>query len=425
MDIFKTITGPTDQLKQLEAEETLLVKGAVIKARVIQADAEGQAILRSGSRLIQAAMSEYVEPGRAVKAVVVQTSPQVVLNLLDEEPPGALHPPVRPAGAAPPALRELPRAGAEIMARILEAPVKGQVKIRILSLMNQVKSQNAPAPGSWPSLREGQELSARLINPKAGLSMAPGQEVRFLASGNSSKIMLQPVPAPSERPALMPLLAAFLSAPDKLAAEAHQILTALADNTGLPANIEEKTRALSTLIKDLSPGAEKPDLEFVPRLLARLGLAGEKDEIREGVARLLSEIASRPGFEQPKEAAALKTLAESSVRLFEAAGQIQTLGQETMNSDQLMYLAFPIFWPGENGRGEIAFKKSEDNRSARDRTFRVTMLLCLTRIGRVKIDLAMENKKIDAPLSGPKTKPSAKKSAKTWTAWTSPSKQGA
>ena len=151
--------------------------------------------------------------------------------------------------------------------------------------------------------------------------------------------------------------------------EAGELLAVLEKTGTFPPEIQAKVEGLAERIIALSPKPAEPDVDFVPRLVSSLGLNHPRSSVQEDTARLWSEIIRSPHIHSQHgvDKESLRILTESTARIFESVESLQTLNQETNRMEQTLFFSFPLFWPGENGKGELAFKRPQEKKTVRPR----------------------------------------------------------
>ena len=406
MEIFDPFKGLGDSSTAGGKEGPVFVKGSVLKARVLSTPVPGQARLKVGPRLIQAVMSQHVEPGREVSLLVAETSPRLVLRVMTGPEPGPGQAPGLRPGYEPPSA-QVSASGPEpelrdqvnqpvLRARVTDFPAPDKIRIQILNLPSP--SRTNPSSQSDPgrlNLKVGQEVTARLVPGRTGPELIPGKTALFVVTETSPRLVLkiQTQPEPQAGP-LVKALAQFLHQPDGLAQGAAQLLKTPPYGPEFPFQVQARALALVGLVSGLSPEAETADPGFLARLTGLLGLAGERSPVQEATARLLPELIRSPQMEDLKTDPKLRALVEASAGLYKAADSLQALNQETLGRDQTLHLAFPLLWSGQEGRGELLLEPPREARDDGTRPYRVTLLLTFSRLGRVKFDLSLREKTI-------------------------------
>ncbi len=390
MEIFDPTKALIDSIAAPTGNEQPLTKGALFRA-VIEAGAQpGQVQIRIGPRLIQAVMSQYIEPGREVMVEVAETEPRLLLKLFQG---GSRPTPVQPGTSQP--QPEPP----VISARILDLPGNDTVLLRITS---PPSSQAGLGPKS-PDLSSGRELTAWLQKSASEPALKNGQELRFIVRESFPRLVLQ-VDSSSQpsRPALAQAVAAFLNHPDQLPQSAAALKSALEFLAGrdVPLAPQSEYSALASMLESLSPSPDKAmEQDPLARLLQLFGLKGGRAELPEKIARFLSRLIAERDTEKTFEQAALKNAGEAAAKLFEALDRVQTLNQQIIRSEQTVMIPFPFFWPGSEGRGEIRLKWPDESSGKDSRpAVRLTFLLLLTRLGRMKIDVTVKEKTIQGAM---------------------------
>ena len=278
----------------------------------------------------------------------------------------------------------------------------GRVKLAPASQpLTEKAPLNRPDSPSRPVPPPAATISARLEKPETSVRLAPGQTARFEVVRTEPQLVVRPVAAPptSEVNAAgqARVLPQLIGRPDETPAlirELQQLLTQARPDWGRAG--DAAADKFLRLLEEASPRPAGPDDAFVPRLAGLLGLGGDRARLPEAAARLLSELVSSPHLDALKDHPGLKDLLETTVRLFEATERLGLLGQETAREDNSLFFSFPLFWPGQNGRGEMALKWPDPEQAGDEaQTYRVTFLLTMSRIGKIKADARVERKKLD------------------------------
>lgn len=398
MDLLARISTLLSGLPFKTDADVPLVKGATIKAQVLESSFPGQIILRLGSRLLPVVATDGLEPGREIKLIVTETSPKLVLSLVpDNEADGPTLLIVKTTSVAPGADQP---PGTIIQAKILDSPRPDTLRLRITA--GPVGQETSPE--TKLALPTGQEVTARLvISPGVTREFAPGQEVRFAVVQTSPRLILHPlsqeVPPGQETPVkspLMPALTGLISQPEQLIRGAVTLLAIPAAPLDLPEPIQKRLEHLVRLLVDLSPQSGPVDDNFVKRLAQGLGVGGPKPQIREAVARLWSETLRAVEHDQLKDTPEIRQLMEAAAKVFKAADQIQTINQETFLKDQTVHMTFPLFWSGQADRGELLFKKPSRSEAGPEQApLKVALLLSMSGLGRIKADMELKNKAVN------------------------------
>ncbi|MFH1135158.1 MAG: flagellar hook-length control protein FliK [Pseudomonadota bacterium] len=368
-------------------EEANLTKGAVLRGRILGFSSDsGLTSVKIGARVIQAQLSQYLEPGRDVRLMVEQTSPKLVLAPVQDPETRSSPAPTRAAGP--------PLENNQILAKVIDLPEKGKIRLSITDAAPNFAADRGRLSRLGAEIAPGREVTASLAQ-SAGLNLQPGDEIKFNVTENLSRLFFHPAPNSNpSRPPLAQALAAFLAEPTKLPEGAALFLALTAGPTDSPPRLEQEVQALRDLAAALSPQPGKVDNEFLGRIMDLLGFTGEKSRVQAAAARLWTKALEQPLLEDLKTNQRLLTFLETAAKVFEAVGQAQDLNKETIGQSQTLHLAFPIFWPNENGRGEIlaSWDRGREKKNT-EKTLRVSLLLDLTKLGRTKIDLELSGKK--------------------------------
>lgn len=394
-------------LKQLglnlsSEEGRALVKGAIIQAFIQESLPDGQAMLRIGSKLVQGYFKQPVEAGQTMKLEVLETLPRLLFQPVDTKTSPVLPetpPQQSPAGSGTGAEETRPT----FFARVVEKLPDGHIRIQILQSPKLAALQSEEPPHRLiRNMVEGRQLKARVQETGLDRPLRLGQDVRFIIKETQPQFVIEPAPPKSDlsRP-LYQALTRFLSQPAVIPREAGELLAVLEKTGTFPPEIQAKVEGLAERIIALSPKPAEPDVDFVPRLVSSLGLNHPRSSVQEDTARLWSEIIRSPHIHSQHgvDKESLRLLTESTARIFESVESLQTLNQETNRMEQTLLFSFPLFWPGENGKGELAFKRpQEKKRSGREEPYRITLLLHLTRLGRIKADLQIKGSAVQGTI---------------------------
>ena len=167
----------------------------------------------------------------------------------------------------------------------------------------------------------------------------------------------------------------------------------------LPNELPDSLRAMAAkiegLLQELSPAGDSPDKEFVSRLVKLMGLNGGRSPIQEHLARFLSEMHREASKTDLETLHTLRPLLDTTAKLFETIDNLQLLNQESTRQDQSFLAAFPLFWLDQRGRGEILIKRDDSASLDRPkRSYKISLLLSLSELGRLKVDVELNQKKI-------------------------------
>jgi hypothetical protein len=117
--------------------------------------------------------------------------------------------------------------------------------------------------------------------------------------------------------------------------------------------------------------------------------------VRETIVRLWSEMLQAPDTPNPREDPALRAALESACRLYDALDRLVAVNQETLPRDQTLHLAFPLFWPGSEGRGELRLElPPKDGKNSDAKPVRLAFLLFMSRLGKVKAQIELTEKNL-------------------------------
>jgi len=394
LEIFDRSKGLTvsSQTPASGEDDPALVKGTTVRAKVLDGAAPGEVQLKIGPRLIKASLSQFIEPGREVKLLVAETEPRLVLQLIEEPPARASS--VGLQSNRPPSPAERPPT---LTAQVLDLPRGDRIRLRLTEAPSLKTGLQPSGLDILSKTAAGRELTARLVLNRSDPDLRPGQEVKFLITETSPTLVLQVFsPMTAQTPSLLRSLSGYLAFPDQLAASAADLLADSDLDQGLPQAIQTRLAELKAVLTGLSPGPGEADSNFLIRLLQFIGLTGERSPAQETTSRLLSEILLQADLGKIKDSPALRSWLETAARFYEAVDKIQLIDQRIFPSEQTLLLSFPLFWPNAEGRGEMTLKWPEpENRDDRARPFTVTFLLSLTKLGRIKIELYIqENTKV-------------------------------
>ena len=389
MEIFLPSKSLATLFSQDEGE-SILTKGSVLRAKVLGYSTEsGLTTLKVGLKVIQAQLSSSLEPGREVRLLVEQTTPKLKLTMVEDQEKTDKSTPA-PARRQGPSLRQN-----QILAKVLDIPEKGKIKLSITSAPSLPGSAKTSLLGSGVEIAPGREVTATLAQ-SSGLNLQPGQELKFNVTDGFARLVLQLAPDQDvSRPPLAQALASFLAEPAKLPEGAGELLSLIEPQSDPATFIDRQVQSLHDLTTALSPQPGKTDHEFMNRLVEIMGLRGEKSPVQLAAARLWTSALDLPNLEELKNNPKLLKIMETAAKVFEAIGQVQDLNRETIAQNQTLHLAFPIFWPNENGRGEIlaSWEQEQDKAPSSSKSLRVSLLLDLSRLGKTKIDIELKGKR--------------------------------
>lgn len=387
-------------------EEAPLVKGAMLTARVLDSPEGGPVKLQLGPRVIQAIMSQYVEPGSQIRLLVEQVHPRLILNLVDDGSvpledardvqPQSAKPEPAPQ-AAPARADAIPRNA--ILARILDLPSANAVRLQILPHPDDPARAYTPKEGT--TLFPGQTFDAKLVRTEATTDLRPGQDLIFRVTRTTPSLMLQidqSITPTAGKSSLIQAAAHYLGSPQSVANAASELQSLPIDNSRIPPEAMMRLQAVQTLLNALSPDGSKADVHFLDRAMAILGLAGDRPELRDEIAKLLTHLATAAVLKDHTDHQAIKLLAETSARLFEAIEQLHGLNREGIRQEQTLLIPFPLFWAEAKGGGEIRLAWSGEGNDAdgSGAPFRVTLLLDLSQLGKIKVDAELRGKTMRA-----------------------------
>ena len=383
-----------------------MVKGAILTAKVLDSPEAGAIRLQLGPRVIQAIMSQYVEPGSQIRLLVEQVHPRLILNLVDdgtvipEETKEVEQPAAKPgpeAQAATARANVIPRNA--ILARILDLPTANTVRLQILPHPDEPTRAYTPKEGT--TLFPGQMFDAKLVRTEATPDLRPGQDIVFRVTRTTPSLVLQIDQTAAQatgKSSLIQAAAHYLGSPQAVADTASELQNIPIDKGQIPPDAMIRFQAVQTLINALSPEGSKADVHFLDRAMALLGLAGEKPELRDEIARLMTNLATAAVLKDHTDHQSIKLLAETSARLFEAIEQLHGLNREGIRQEQTLLIPFPLFWDEAKGGGEIRLTWSGEGNDAQGSgaPFRVTLLLNLSKLGKIKVDAELRGKAVKA-----------------------------
>jgi hypothetical protein len=366
-------------------------------------------------------MSQYVEPGSQVRLFVEQVHPRLVLNFVegdilphsddpDEAAPStpksttaqadsrtastATQADSRTAATSTAITGNVPHNA--ILARILDLPTLNAVRLQILPHPDEPARAYISKDGA--TLFPGQLLNAKLVQTDSTTSLRPGQELFFQIARSTPNLVLQIDHSIQARDtgksSLIQAATHYLNSPQSVAQAASEIQSMTVDKSQVPPDILIRYEALRTLVNALSPDGSKTDFQFLDRVSALLGLAGDRPELRDEIARLITNLAKSEIFKDHVDHPVLRVLAETSARLFEAIEHMHGLNREGIRQEQTLLIPFPLFWDAAKGGGEIrlAWSGEESSSDGEGAPFRITVLLDLTRLGKIKADVELRGK---------------------------------
>ena len=130
-----------------------------------------------------------------------------------------------------------------------------------------------------------------------------------------------------------------------------------------------------------------------PRWLNLTGMSDRPSLIQEGVARFFEE--SLRLAQSKEDRPGRRKAAETAARIFEAIDQLQTINRGAFTENRTLYLPFPLFWGNPADRGELNLElPPEESRRASERPIRISLLLAMTGLGRVKVDVELKGRSI-------------------------------
>ena len=415
MDSTPPLISIVDPLIGLAGRDGLFQIGAVLKAAVVDSDPSGQARLKIGGRVIPVIVSREIRAGGEIRLRVAQVEPRVTLEVLPEpttESESLKQPAKTSLGGGSPLRNE----GLVLRARILSLPGNGRIKIRITS--PPLPSRPSPRASETPAdpggrgfepaapempdhsklsgrLSVGREITARLQTGDRAVPLKVNQETSFLVAETSPHLVLRiaeggpPAPYP---PQFIKALGALFSEPARfctLAASAVEWLEAEA-----PDDLRQINQALAALIKEMSPAQSGPDSEFAGRLFRHFGLSGRPSSVQEGIVRFFEEslVLSQAHEDRP----GLRKALETAARVFEAIDQVQTANRGLFSEQRTLYVPFPLFWGDPSERGELGLELPPGEAAGSgERPVRISLLLDMTRLGRMKVDLELKGRTIN------------------------------
>ncbi|MBU2548535.1 MAG: flagellar hook-length control protein FliK [Proteobacteria bacterium] len=271
-----------------------------------------------------------------------------------------------------------------LKARVLEAPPSGPVSLKIGTHQVQAYVDRPLQTGHEVRLRVA-ETSPRLVMQVVDEEAAPTGK-----AGETTQ---------AEPSARAQALAAFFQGPRRLAEIVAILRQSVPADGAWPDPVAARLDTLALLADQMAPRPDTADAAFLGRLVRLLGLNGRNVPLQEASARLLAEMITNPRMQTLDDLARWRALAETAVRLFEASDQMRAVNQTQDRPDQDLYLAFPLPWTGPDDRGELTFKRPPDSGTdGSDRAYRLTFLLSLSRIGKVKIDLSLDRGRIQGAI---------------------------
>jgi hypothetical protein len=397
MEILKPF-GPSGRTS---TGDTLLAKGQIVTARVLDSPLPGLVRAELADRVLWAMLAESVEAGKEYRLQVIQTHPRLILGLApgpEEGTPSkeSLSPPL-PEPASAPAGKPF-----SLTARVLApADPEGLVRLRLL-LENHRSQAMAPLRG-YPTSEAGPEIRAAVLSSTPQTDPAPGKLLKLSLSATSPRLTFQAdeaVPEPSSTAAgpasRIGAAALFRNDPGGLAQAVARLTTMLETSPSLPDPTQ--TRTLLSLLMGVGPKAGLSDPEFPARLLAAFGLRGEAPASGT-LAELLMAVSERTDPSPLAADRAWEPRMESGARLFDLIGQTQAVVHDLFTRDQSLFLPFPLPWPGAPGRGELLVEPGGGKKDqGTGRPFRVRLLLDLTGLGRLLADVTLKGRDVWAQI---------------------------
>jgi hypothetical protein len=240
-------------------------------------------------------------------------------------------------------------------------------------------------------------ITARLSPNQPGTTLDTGQDIRFSITETSPQLVLDIISQkPPLRPAYMTNLVNYLGNSSTIIDILTQWSQTVKDLPNImPHSLRTIVVNMENLIQELSPEPGSADKQFLGRLVNLLGLKGGRSPLQEQLARLLAQLHREDLKPDPDTLAAWRPLLNTTARLYEAIENMQLLNQETTRQDQSLLAAFPLFWLDQRGQGEILVRRDGSaGPSRQERSYRISLLLSLSALGRLKVDVELTNKNI-------------------------------
>ncbi len=244
-----------------------------------------------------------------------------------------------------------------------------------------------PGPGQARLMINGQELVV-----KTDLSLAPGQDLQLRVSQATDTVVLKPV-GPMDTPASPGL---------------GRLLTFFAKETGIQDMFKADDPSLPAALGRTALKSDKAEPGFLPKLLETGGLLLEKKLsafIRDGKLDVLEKNFSAI-LEQDTKGGAMKLAGESVAKggqnspaavLLDTIENLQIMNSQADSGRYL--LAFPVLEDSGFNFGQIYFDlggKKEARDGKEEKNIKVSFLLDMTRLGRVRADFSI----LDRAVSG-------------------------
>ncbi len=245
-----------------------------------------------------------------------------------------------------------------------------------------------PGPGQARLMINGQAVVA-----KTDLALTPGQELRLTVSQTTDTIVLR-LAGPVENPVSPGL---------------GRLLTFFAKETGIQDMFKADDPSLPAALGRTALRSDKADPGFLPKLLETGGLLLEKKLsafIKDGKWDVLEKKFSAI-LEQDAKGAAMKLVGESVSKggqtspaavLLDTIESLQIMNTHGADSGRYL-LAFPVLEDSGFNFGQIYFDlggKKEARDGKEEKNIKVSFLLDMTRLGRVRADFSI----LDRAVSG-------------------------
>lgn len=407
MEIFNPTKGVADLQQGQEDDDALLKPGAMLKGKIISADQQGRVNVKIGPRILNAILSKYIEPGEEVKLKVVQTNPVLILEPeVKSESNSESGWSTRPPAEFNP--RKPVTQGARIMAKILDEPVGDRIRIRLIApaSANQTLPDNTVFYNRPQKIQvKTKDVTARLVNPKeAGLK--PGEIVRFQVAESFPRLVLQleKQPVSTQRTPLNQVLSSFLASPEKVENAADDLLNMAPLLKDLPPDDAKAFIRLLKKVQFLFSEEKTGEPDFQKKMMNFFGLSEKGESFKQDIAELWDKLWKSPNLEKHIIDRTFRNLLDGVIKLNDAVDQVHTINQEIQKNDQVFF-SFPLNWQGESGRGEMLLTKQEQESDRKDDSpYKIALLLNLTRLGRLKVDLLIGSKTLEAMIWTEKSK---------------------
>ncbi len=148
--------------------------------------------------------------------------------------------------------------------------------------------------------------------------------------------------------------------------------------------VESKIPEVKELFYDIALKSEKPDKNFLPRLMEKIGIALESK------SNILLELFASNSSPTPEKMQILK----AAVSFLETIENLQLLNHQSSDSGRFL-LPFPIFGESAFNFGQLLIDTGDKNKDKdKDKVINISFLLNMSRIGALRADFSLLKKEI-------------------------------